>query len=335
MASVLGRCTNLYCLIFMKNIKNTTQYTNLIKIILIMVIFSVSIPLITFAQSDSGSTGEISGSGSTGTIIGSGSTGTIIGSGSTGTIIGSGSTGTIIGSGSTGTIIGSGYGQQSFTVSSANFSDGNSTYVPLTYGSYPQSYTVGSASFSGGNSSYTGPENYFYPQSYTVSSASFSDGSVNYPYQYSQPTFTQNQVLAYTDTNPSLSSVYLSDVPYTGLADSLPMVIFIFSLTLWSGILAYAFLKRKIKSYEPVAVISTSETNKNHSMTSSFMNQIFADSSDVNEVEKYARMNKILLSSDASAKIVKLSRLGKINASEYIRSIATGEWKAIGEGDIR
>ena len=45
-------------------------------------------------------------------------------------------------------------------------------------------------------------------------------------------------------------------------------------------------------------------------------------------------MNKVLLSGDASAKIVKLSRLGQINASEYIRSVATGEWVAIGESQI-
>ena len=145
--------------------------------------------------------------------------------------------------------------------------------------------------------------------------------------------------MAYTDTNPSLSSVYLSDVPYTGLTDSLPVIIFISSIVLWSAILAYVFLKRKISSETVFAngyVKKNKTQNKtNDSKVSAFMNQNASDSSDISKVEEYARANKVLLSSDASVKIVKLSRLGKINAAEYIKSVATGEWVAIGEKQIR
>ena len=68
---------------------------------------------------------------------------------------------------------------------------------------------------------------------------------------------------------------------------------------------------------------------------SNFIDKVFSDKSDISKVEEYARANKVLLSSDASVKIVKLSRLGKINAAEYIKSVATGEWVAIGEKQIR
>ena len=65
------------------------------------------------------------------------------------------------------------------------------------------------------------------------------------------------------------------------------------------------------------------------------MNQIVSDNSDVCRVEEYARMNKVLLSSDAVIKLIKFSRLGQIKASEFIKSVATGEWIAIGENQIK
>jgi uncharacterized membrane protein len=97
-------------------------------------------------------------------------------------------------------------------------------------------------------------------------------------------------------------------------------------------------LKRKIASETSFAkaYINKDEVKNetNDSVISGLMNQISSDNSDISKVGEYARMNKVLLSSDATAKIVKLSRLGQMNASEYIRSIATGEWIAIGENQI-
>jgi hypothetical protein len=97
-------------------------------------------------------------------------------------------------------------------------------------------------------------------------------------------------------------------------------------------------LKRKIGSESVFATVSNSifkTKDTDTSVTSNLLNKMVSDSADITKVEDYARMNKVLLSSDASAKIVKLSRLGKINASEYIRGIATGEWVAVGDEKIK
>ncbi len=156
-------------------------------------------------------------------------------------------------------------------------------------------------------------------------------------YYYNQPV-TQvipNQVLAYTDTNLALDSVYLSDVPYTGFTDILPIMIFIFSLLLWSGILAFVFLKKRFSSQIALEKVSTNQTTVDSTKTSKLINQINSDNSDIGKVEEYARINKVLLSSDAAIKLVKLSRLGQIRVSDYIRSVATGEWVAIGENQIK
>ena len=158
-----------------------------------------------------------------------------------------------------------------------------------------------------------------------------------YSYYYSQPAVS-NQVLSYTDTNPSVDSVYLSDVPYTGFSDYYGILIFVSILLSWSTILAYVFLKRKIESQKVLASVGVEkiETNKsNDSVTSDFINQMASDNSDIDKVETYARSKKVLLSSDASAKLVKLSRLGKIDVSEYIQGIAKGEWIAVGENEIK
>jgi hypothetical protein len=143
--------------------------------------------------------------------------------------------------------------------------------------------------------------------------------------------------LAYTDTNPNVDSVYLSDVPYTGLSDWYPMIGFSLILVLWSAILAYIFLKRKMQSQTTFAKAYVGDIKTNDpedSVKLSFVNQVVSDNADISKVEEYARMNKVLLSSDASAKLVKLSRLGQINASEYIKNISTGDWIAIGDEQI-
>ncbi len=60
-----------------------------------------------------------------------------------------------------------------------------------------------------------------------------------YPTQYSYP----NQVLGYSQ-NSQLSSVYLNNVPYTGIADSYA-TFFILAIELFSFIVALYFVKNK------------------------------------------------------------------------------------------
>ena len=331
----------------MENIKNTTKYIKVIKIILIIIAFTMLLPIRSVLAQEN--TSNAGGSNNTSDAGGSNNTSDAGGSNNTSNAGGSNNTSDAGGSNNTSNAGGSNQpsNQASGGISFISYSTG--------YMNQPSNQTSGITFYNYGTTYADQPSNQ------TSDGINFITYSTNYPnqpsnqtagyntyqtYYYPQPTYytqsvpVQNQVLSYTDTNPSLDSVYLSDVPYTGLADSLPMIIFILSLTLWSGILAYVFLKRKIASQTVlVGAYVNNETKKenkiNHSVTSGFMNQIVSDNSDINKVEGYARMNKVLLSSDASAKIVKLVRLGKINASEYIRSIATGEWKAIGEGDIK
>jgi len=210
-------------------------------------------------------------------------------------------------------------------------------------GYYGSGVTSGSYS---GSRTYLQSSPYYYSQPSWVSSGGYYGGgnSAYYPYSYySQPvaynynSATPNQVLSYTNTNPNLASVYLSDIPNTGFEDYYGTLVFISLLLSWSAILAYLFLKRKINSQTTFAkaYVNTVEENvKDDSVISNIKNQIVSDHSDIKKVEEYARTNKILLSSDASARLVKLSRLGKVNASEYIRGLATGEWLAIGESQI-
>ena len=326
-----------------------------------MVVF-VILPLTVFADdflfTGGGSTDQTTdGGGSVSqTIAGGGSISqSTLGGGSVSqTIAGGGSVSqTIAGGGSISqTIGGNGYSQVYQTQpgvlyngSQIFYAGQSSVQTPtgITYVDYPITYVNG-----GTNQTYGGASYIDYPVNYSgqIQSTNSNGYAMVYPTYYYQPTYyttptpIQNQVLSYTDTktSPTLDSVYLSDVPYTGLADSLPMIIFILALTLWSGTLAYIFLKRKIDSQNILSTANVNtvdlENEKNDSMTSSFMCQIADDNSDINKIEEYARNNKIILSSDASAKIVKLVRLGKINASEYIRNYAKGEWRAIGEGDI-
>lgn len=229
------------------------------------------------------------------------------------------------------------------TVSSGSYSGGDSTYTAA--GTYPAQAVpdVSSGGYTGGTINQVSPTNYTDPQLNTMTSGGYVEYAQNS--YYSQPVYysqsapqVSNQVLAYTDTNPTLDSVYLSDVPYTGFSDYYGTIIFVSILLFWSSILAYVFLKRKIESQDSfarAAITVTEEKNTNSSMVSDFVNRNISDSADMNKVEEYARMNKILLSSSAIIKIIKLSRLGKINASEYIRRAATGEWKAIGEIEIK
>ena len=212
-------------------------------------------------------------------------------------------------------------------------------------GGYGGAYSGG---YYGGTNTLTRSPNYVYNTS-QVNSGGYLGGGGGLAY-YSQPTYygsqpayynqstIPNQVLSYINTNPNLASVYLSDVPYTGFEDYYGTLIFISLLISWSAILAYVFLKNKVGS-QKVLVKAYAETIekdiiKDNSVVSNLMNQINSDNSDISKVEEYARTNKILLSSDASTKLIKLSRLGRINVSEYLKGIAVGEWITLGENQI-
>lgn len=194
------------------------------------------------------------------------------------------------------------------------------------YGSY-HPRTVNSGGYYGGNS-------YYYPTAYVQ--PTYYSAPIQ-PTYYAQTT-VPNQVLSYTATNPNLASVYLSEVPYTGFEDYSRTIIFISVLLSWSALLAYIFLRRKIKSENKFAnayVVSADEKEiENNFVYPNLMSQANSDNSDINKVEEYARLNKVLLSSDASIKLVKLSRLGKTKANDFIKGVATGEWVAVGESQI-
>lgn len=155
--------------------------------------------------------------------------------------------------------------------------------------------------------------------------------SATYTYTPTYPTYTtypvQNRVLAYNDTNTNLSSVYLSDVPYTGFSDIAKSVVFILALLIWSGMLAYLFLKsKKDSALVPEKSIAQSLEKKTTAISK--------DERDIRKIEDYARTYKILLSSDASLALLKLSRLGKASISEVIQKMAGTDWVAIGDWDI-
>jgi hypothetical protein len=224
----------------------------------------------------------------------------------------------------------SGYGGYYAGINSGGYTASNSTYTPASY-TAPSVSGASSGVYTPGNSNYTDPS-YSVPQTPNIIYGNNYNSGVSLTSQV-----IPNQVLAYTDTNSSLDSVYLSDIPATGFSDYYGILMFISILISWSAILAYVFLKRKIESQTTSAIAEINKTeigNIDNHVTSNLLNKITSDNSDIKKVEEYARINKVLLSSDASVKIVKLSRLGQINASEYIRSIAKGEWIAVGINQI-
>jgi hypothetical protein len=150
------------------------------------------------------------------------------------------------------------------------------------------------------------------------------------------------QVLAYSQTNPLVSSVYLSQIPYTGAGDVLKVVLFATILALWSGIIAYVTLKRKEKQVEILATETAEETKalENSDKMTEARNSILSDHKAISDIEDYARLHKIIISQSAAAELLKLSRLGMANASEIIRGVAEtkankeNEWTTLGEHDI-
>jgi len=143
-------------------------------------------------------------------------------------------------------------------------------------------------------------------------------------------TMNVNQVLAYTQTNPYVSSVYLSEVPYTGAGDTIKVILFTLALILWSTLIAYFLLKKRETQIIPVAVASENVIST----------EVHADTRAMSQIEDYARMNNIIISQGAVINLLKAKRLNDINVSETIRNIASektnseGEWVTIGESDL-
>ena len=148
-----------------------------------------------------------------------------------------------------------------------------------------------------------------------------------------------NQILSYVKTNniPLTASVLLSDVPYTGAGDVVKVVSFIFGLILWSLFITYYILR--IKSENQLVSVSVSEKfekelNNGDKVFSDFSKAIEIEKKEIESVEDYARMNKILLSNEAVIKIIKLSKLGRANAAELLRKMSGNDWVCMGEGEV-
>jgi hypothetical protein len=221
------------------------------------------------------------------------------------------------------------------TVSSGGFSGGFSSYVSRSYGSAPN-FTVSNGGFSGGNSNLA-VGNYPSAPTSPISSGGFSGGNVlnnyvpNNTYFPTQTYFPNNQVLAANDT-PNLSSVYLSDVPYTGAGDVLRVILFTLALILWSALLAYLILRKRQNGEEVFVSVTNGLEIKKDSFGIS--NQIASDSLALEDIENYARENKVLLSTSASTKLLKLERLNQINSKDLINKMPKEDWVCIGESDL-
>ncbi|MFA6797643.1 MAG: hypothetical protein WCR40_02980, partial [Candidatus Paceibacterota bacterium] len=126
-------------------------------------------------------------------------------------------------------------------------------------------------------------------------------------------------------------------VPYTGAGDNIKIVLFATMLVLWSMFLAYYLLRKRMNSIQEVATVESNNTDSKDSfkVQTDFIQTVELDNKALTDIEDYARMNKVILSSSAIEKILKLSRLGKAKANEVIKSLSTGEWIAVGEGEIK
>jgi hypothetical protein len=246
-------------------------------------------------------------------------------------------------------------------------------YFPPTYPTYlegscsasPYNAQVGSnvywsASAYGGSSGYsyhwTGTDNLYgygsnanmvyYTPGYKTATVTISSGG-----QSITRTCSTNvgQVLAYTQTNnlPTLTSVYLSDIPYTGLEDKLQVLAFVSGLIGFSALIAYFFAKRKIEEslIEQIVVTSIPGIASDVMKDKFVCDRIVTDKQAFENVEDIAMNNKTVLSSDAVGTIVKNSRINctdekdmaikVINACRKDKNQADGEWCVIGEEDVR
>ncbi|MFA6227417.1 MAG: PKD domain-containing protein [Candidatus Paceibacterota bacterium] len=85
--------------------------------------------------------------------------------------------------------------------------------------------------------------------SFTPMVSNSGGGNIGYAvYDNSSPKSTQPIVLAYSQANPLVSSIYLSQIPYTGTND-LKVLLFEITLALWSGAVTFIIMKRREKQY--------------------------------------------------------------------------------------
>jgi len=217
------------------------------------------------------------------------------------------------------------YTSPSFVVvSSGSFFGGG--YGATSAGYSPVSATTpSSGGFSGGTSNLT-QSNFSLVSTQGINSGGYSAGFIPNNNFFPLP---NNQVLALNDT-PNLSSVYLSDVPYTGAGDVLKVILFTLSLILWSILLTYAILKRKQENQEVFIGIAETAGANSYGIPS----QITSDKEALEGIENYARENKILLSTSASTKLLKLERLNKVNSKDLISKISKEDWVCVGEADL-
>ena len=79
------------------------------------------------------------------------------------------------------------------------------------------------------------------------------------------PTVNVGGGVAYQTPNQgnlaSLSSVYLNQVPYTGVGDNPKLMMFVIGLILWSGAMAYAIIYRRAKSDRKNAILDFKKEN--------------------------------------------------------------------------
>jgi len=152
---------------------------------------------------------------------------------------------------------------------------------------------------------------------------------------------TVGQVLAYV--SPSLTSVYLSEIPYTGLSDLGKVWFFVMGLSLWSLGMAYFLQKRKNKlQTQKIPVIGEPSYKEEIKPTLISQNEVY--SSAICAVEDCARENNAIISSEATISIAKNCLLHNGNIDLATKTIIlsvreaqgtpAGEWIAIGEKDL-
>jgi len=156
-----------------------------------------------------------------------------------------------------------------------------------------------------------------------------------------------SQVLAFAETNKlaTLSSVYLSEVPYTGIEDKFQLLAFLSGLIGFSALLAFLFIRRKTQEipFEQVAIASIVTED---AMTDKFVcDRVYNDKQAFENVEDIAINGKIIISTGAIEAVVKASRMQCIDEKELTQKVIDScrrektpdknEWCVIGEGDVR
>lgn len=126
-----------------------------------------------------------------------------------------------------------------YVVVSSNYYNGNynyNNYNGYNYNGYNGGY------------SYTTPTSYTYPNTYTYPSTSY--------------TYPTNTYVSNANTGRSVSGVFLSQVPSTGISFGLKMTLFTLGLALWSLFAAYMIARRRTNT-AVISSIGVSNTSSN------------------------------------------------------------------------